>query len=472
MLLKISTNRTSARDLSFLLHKHPDRLQAVDLPAGKAHIFYPKADDETCSVCLLLDINPIDLVKNSKGNNNDFALAHYVNDRPYVASSYMSVAISKAFNTAMNGTCKQKPELVDESMPFEVKIAVLPAPKGGEILIRKLFEPLGYSVHLTRHELDEQFAEWGDSRYFTVMLKGSQKVKDLLSHLYVLIPVLDTNKHYWISQSEVEKLLQKGQGWLGSHPGKEQITKRYLKGIGGLTRNALDRLIEPVGITDVAEQTVLEDSESEVDKKKETLHNQRLKLALNELKNSNAERIIDLGCGEGKLIKLLLKEKQFTKILGMDVSFRTLEKAVERLHYNEMPPKQKERIELIQGALTYRDKRLEGYDAAAIIEVIEHLDLDRLKSFERVVFEFAKPGTVVLTTPNQEYNQLFESMETDQFRHTDHRFEWTRAEFNEWVDTVCENHGYSVIIKPVGEASEEVGAPSQMAVFRLNSDFK
>lgn len=153
MLLKISTKRAAARDLSFLLHKHPDRLQAVDLPAGKAHVFYPKADDQECSVCLLLDINPIDLVKNGKGNNNDFALAHYVNDRPYVASSYMSVALSNAFNTAMNGTCKQKPELVDEVMPFEAKIAVLPAPKGGEILIRKLFEPLGYSVELTRHKL-------------------------------------------------------------------------------------------------------------------------------------------------------------------------------------------------------------------------------------------------------------------------------------------------------------------------------
>lgn len=467
MLLKISTNRAAARDLSFLLHKHPDRLQAVGLPAGKAHVFYPKADDQECSVCLVLDINPIDLVKNSKGNNNDFALAHYVNDRPYVASSYMSVAISKAFNTAMNGTCKQKPELVEEVMPFEVKIAVLPAPKGGELLIRKLFEPLGYSVELTRHKLDGKFSEWGDSRYFTVILKGSQKVKDLLSHLYVLIPVLDTNKHYWVSQSEVEKLLQKGQGWLGSHPEKEQITKRYLKGIGGLTRNALDRLIEVEESTDDDEKETLEVSESEVDQKKESLHNQRLKLALEELKNAGAERLIDLGCGEGKLIKLLLKEKQFSKILGMDVSFRTLEKAVERLHYNEMPPKQKERIELIQGALTYRDKRLEGFDAAAIIEVIEHMDLDRLKSFERVVFKFAKPNTVVLTTPNQEYNKLFESMETDQFRHTDHRFEWTRAEFKEWVDKVCENHGYSAMIKPVGDESENVGAPSQMAVFKL-----
>ena len=471
MLLKISTNRTSARDLSFLLHKHPDRLQAVDLPAGMAHVFYPKADEQECSICLLLDINPIDLVKNSKGNNNDFALAHYVNDRPYVASSYMSVAISKAFNTAMNGTCKQKPELVEEVMPFETKIAVLPAPKGGEILIRKLFEPLGYSVELTRHKLDGTFSDWGDSRYFTVILKGSQKVKDLLSHLYVLIPVLDTNKHYWVSQSEVEKLLQKGQGWLGSHPEKEQITKRYLKGIGGLTRNALDRLIEiEESNGDDTKQILLEDSEGEIDQKKESLHNKRLKLALEELKNAGAERVIDLGCGEGKLIKLLLKEKQFSRILGMDVSFRTLEKAVDRLHYSEMPPKQKERIELIQGGLTYRDKRLEGYDAAAVIEVIEHLDTDRLKSFERVVFEFAKPNTVVLTTPNQEYNQLFESMEPGQLRHTDHRFEWTRAEFKEWVDKVCENHGYSAMIKPVGEESENVGAPSQMAVFKVKSN--
>lgn len=462
MLLNISTTHTPATDLSFLLHKHPDKLQSVELSTGEAHIFYSEATTDNCSVNLLLDINPIKLVRNNRNNSSDFALAHYVNDRPYVASSFLSVAISKAFSTALNGKCSKRPELVDQVMPFEVKVSVLPAPKGGEILIRRLFEPLGYEVELQRHLLDANFEAWGDSRYYTLSLKGDFKLKELLSHLYVLIPVLDTNKHYWVSQAEVEKLLQKGEGWLGDHPEKEQITKRYLKGLGVLTRNALDRLITT--------HTEEEHDEITIPKVKETLHKQRLKLALEELKKSGAKRVIDMGCGEGKLLKMLLMEKQFEEILGMDVSYRTLEKAMERLYYNEMPPRQKERIKLIQGALTYRDKRLDGYDAAAIVEVIEHLDLNRLKSFERVVFEFSKPKTVVLTTPNKEYNQLFEGMAPDSFRHTDHRFEWTRKEFSDWADQVAGAHGYVVDIKPVGEENEKLGAPSQMAIFKLNNN--
>jgi len=463
MLLKISTTHNPATDLSHLLHKHPEKLQAVELSSGKAHIFYPEVSASKCMVALLLDIDPIGLVRNSGGNGDDsFLLGHYVNDRPYVASSFMSVALSKAFSTAMNGTCNKHPELVDQIMPFEIEISVLPAPKGGEILIRRLFEPLGYQVNLERHQLDNKFSEWGMSKYFTLRLSGNFKLKDLLSHLYVLIPALDNEKHYWVGQHEVEKLLEKGKGWLKDHPEKEQITKRYLKGIGGLTRNALNRLLE--GDEWVENK---ESDEEQVDVVRETLHYKRLKVVLEALISSDAKTIVDLGCGEGKLLRMLLKEKQFQKILGVDVSFRELEKANDRLRVQEMAPKQKERIELMQGALTYRDKRLQGFDAAAIVEVIEHLDPNRLKAFERVVFEFAQPKTVVLTTPNREYNELFENMEAGQMRHADHRFEWTRNEFETWANQVAERNGYKVLIKPIGDVVEKVGAPSQMAVFNL-----
>jgi 3' terminal RNA ribose 2'-O-methyltransferase Hen1 len=280
--------------------------------------------------------------------------------------------------------------------------------------------------------------------------------------LYVLIPALDNEKHYWVGQHEVEKLLEKGKGWLKDHPEKEQITKRYLKGIGGLTRNAMSRLLEG--------DELIENEETDAEKEdvvKETLHYKRLKVVLEELISSDAKTIVDLGCGEGKLLRMLLKEKQFQKILGIDVSFRELEKANDRLRIQEMAPKQKERIELMQGALTYRDKRLQGFDAAAIVEVIEHLDPNRLKAFERVVFEFAQPKTVLLTTPNREYNDLFENMEAGQMRHADHRFEWTRNEFETWANQVAERNGYKVLIKPIGEEAEKVGAPSQMAIFNL-----
>ncbi len=459
MLLTLTTTYRPATDLGFLLHKHPDRFQSVDLAIGKAHIFYPESSEERTTIALLIDIDPVGMVRGKKGRQGT-TLDHYVNDRPYVASSFMSTAIAKAFSTAMNGTCSGKPELVNVKMPFEVKIAVLPSPKGGELLIRKLFEPLGYTVKLQRHILDEQFEDWGESKYFTLELSHTLTVQALLTHLYVLIPVLDNDKHYYVSQKEIDKLLDKGKGWLEDHPEKEQIVRRYLINLRGLTRKALEKLNEGED-KDIHE----EEEEPAIAEIKQSLHQQRLSLVLEKLKESGAERVVDLGCGEGKLLRMLLKEKQFTKIAGMDVSYYGLLKAKDRLRYDRMAPMQKERLELFQGALTYQDKRLEGYDAAAIVEVIEHLDEARLKSFERVVFECAQPKTVIITTPNVEYNVLFEKMEEGKLRHKDHRFEWTRAEFQQWAKRVAEKNNYKVEFLPIGEEDEKVGAPSQMGIF-------
>ena len=462
MLLTITTTHIPATDLGFLLHKHPDKFQSVDLSIGKAHIFYPVNSEKKSTIALLLDIDPIDMVRGSRNfSGKEFTLGQYVNDRPYVASSFMSVALSKAFSTAMNGKCAKKPELVATKMPFILKIAVLPVPHGGEILIRKLFEPLGYKVKLKRHILDNKFKDWGESKYFTVELSNTITTKELLSHLYVLIPALDNDKHYFVSQNEIEKLLEKGKGWLESHPEKEQITKRYLINLNSLTKQALERLNEDGKL----EENVEEQLSREEIKKKETLHQKRLAVVLEQIKMSEAKTVIDLGCGEGKLLRMLLKERQFSKIAGMDISYNELVKAKDRLHWEELAPKQKDRIELFQGALTYKDKRLEGFDAAAIVEVIEHLDENRLQSFERVVFEFARPKTVVVTTPNAEYNELFENMEAGSMRHTDHRFEWTRLEFEDWAKKVAENNNYKVQFLPVGQEEEKVGAPSQMGIF-------
>ena len=458
MLLQITTTHKPATDLGYLLHKHPDKFQSIELSIGKGHIFYPESSAHKTTVALLLDIDPIDMVR-GRSRSSNFSLGQYVNDRPYVASSFMSVALSKAFSTAMNGKCSNKPDLVDVKMPFEVNISVLPAPKGGEHLIRKLFEPLGYEVRVERHTLDEKFEDWGESKYFTVKLSNTITTRELLQHLYVLIPALDNDKHYYVSQNEIEKLLEKGKGWLSSHPEKEEITRRYLINLGSLSRQAISRLNEEEGIEE--EESINQEEK----KRKETLHQKRLGLVLEQIKKSGAESVIDLGCGEGKLIRMLLKEKQFKRITGTDVSYNELTKAKDRLHWDEMAPRQKERISLFQGALTYRDKRLEGYDAAAIVEVIEHLDENRLKSFERVIFEFAKPKTVVLTTPNGEYNILYENMEENTMRHTDHRFEWTRKQFEKWADNVAKNNNYKVEFLPIGEEDSKVGAPSQMAIF-------
>ncbi len=466
MILNITTTHFPATDLGYLLHKHPDKFQTVELSVGKAHVFYPEKSEERTTISLLLDIDPIDMVRGARNLGGDgFALGHYVNDRPYVASSFMSVAISKAFSSALNGKCKDKPELVDVKLPFEVSISVIPAPKGGEVLIRKLFEPLGYEVTLTKHQLDSKFPEWGDSKYFTLNLKHTITTKELLSHLYVLIPTLDNDKHYFVSENEIEKLLQKGEGWLKEHPEKEQIIRRYLINLNSLSRQALERLSEGEAVGDLTDELV---EKTENQKRKETLHDKRIKLVAEKLTESGAERVLDLGCGEGKLIRLLIKQKQFSEIVGMDVSYNELIKAKERLHFNEMAPTQQERLQFFQGSLTYKDKRLEWFDAAAVVEVIEHMDLNRLKAFERVLFEFAKPKTVVLTTPNQEFNVMWETLDAEDMRHDDHRFEWTRQQFEEWSNTIGEKYNYQVEIFPIGDEVGNIGAPSQMAIFKLN----
>ena len=463
MLLSLTTIHQPATDLGYLLHKHPDQFQTLDLSFGKAHVFYPEATKERTTVCLMLDLDSIDLVRASQRTSGDgFGLRDYVNDRPYVASSFLSVAISKAFGSAMNGNCSQRPELVETPFPFEVAISALPVPNGGVFLLKKFFEPLGYAVEAQRQPLDDHFPEWGESRYYSVRLRHTLTTKELLSHLYVLIPALDNDKHYFVSQSEIEKLLQKGEGWLKSHPEREQITRRYLIDLNSLSRQALDRLNESGESLPSQEAPLVPTADRA---RKETLHEKRLKLVADKLRDSGAQSVLDLGCGEGKLLVHLLKNKTMTRIGGMDVSYQSLLKAKERLHYEEMSPRQKERLVLFQGSVVYRDTRLEGYDAAAVVEVIEHLEPNRLNSFERVLFEFATPGVVVLTTPNKDYNERFETLDADEFRHEDHRFEWTRDEFAIWVKSVSEKYHYSFELFPVGDVDEKVGAPSQMVVF-------
>jgi 3' terminal RNA ribose 2'-O-methyltransferase Hen1 len=240
---------------------------------------------------------------------------------------------------------------------------------------------------------------------------------------------------------------------------------RYLRGFRTLTREALARLTEDESLDPDAEEETKEEQEQAIEAPIR-LHDARVQHVASELTSSAAKRVLDLGCGEGKLIRELLKDRQFEEIVGMDVSYRSLELASERLHLDTMPPKQKERIKLIQGSLMYRDKRLAGFDAAAVVEVIEHLDEPRLAAFERVLFEFARPQTVVLTTPNAEYNVKFETLPAGQFRHRDHRFEWTREQFQKWAKRIGERFGYSVEFKPVGDEDQKVGAPTQMGVFR------
>jgi 3' terminal RNA ribose 2'-O-methyltransferase Hen1 len=331
-------------------------------------------------------------------------------------------------------------------------------------VLRRLFEPLGYDVHASTIPMDTKFPAWGDSRYLSVRLEGLMKVKDLLEHLYVLLPVLDDDKHYWVGNDEVEKLLRRGGAWLSTHPDRELIATRYLRHDAHLTRQAVARLQED-DADDPEQLAETQDAEEEMVERPLSLNEQRLAAVIDAVGASGARRVLDLGCGEGKLTGALLKLSSIEHVVGLDVSHRCLEIAARRLHLETMTPRQRERVELLQGSLTYRDRRLEGFDLAAIVEVIEHLDQSRLDSFERVVFAHARPAYVVITTPNVEYNVRFGTLPAGTLRHRDHRFEWTRAEFETWIKGVARRHGYEVETSPIGPLDDEVGPPTQMAVF-------
>ena len=464
MLLTLSTTFEPATDLGYLLHKNPARHGSFELSFGRAHVFYPEADARRCTAALLVEVDPIGLVRGRQGPPGEGrSLEQYVNDRPYAASSFLSVAIARVFASAMSGRSKERPDLATAELPFEIRLAAVPC-RGGEPFLRRLFEPLGYEVDAVQLPLDEEEPDWGPSRYHTVTLRARRRLSDVLTHLYVLVPVLDDDKHYWVGDDEVDKLIRHGEGWLAAHPEKETIARRYLKHKRSLARLALERLlIEEITEPDeidrrgAGEEAGLEEPIK--------LNDLRLGAVVAALKQSGAKRVLDLGCGEGKLVRLLLQEKSFDEIVGVDVSHRALEIASSRLRLDRLPEMQRKRLTLLQGSLTYRDKRLQGYDAAALVEVIEHIDPSRLGALERTVFEFARPGAVVVTTPNAEYNVRFEGLPAGRFRHRDHRFEWSRAEFEAWAGRVAGRRGYSVRFLPVGPEDAEVGAPTQMAIF-------
>lgn len=456
MFLTIATRSSvpdvPATDLGFLLHKNPARPQSVEVAGGTAHVLYPEATAERCTAAVLLEVDPIGLVRSGRGRPSEgFTLGQYVNDRPYAASSLLAVALGKLFRTAMNGRCDARPALAATAVPLEIHIPALPC-RGGPTLATRFFEPLGWTVDARPIPLDPEIPSWGDSRYVDLRLTGTLRLADALNHLYVLMPVLDDAKHYWVDTEEIDKLIRAGDGWLAAHPDKDLISHRYLAHRRNLTDTALDRLTEAEGdlLEDEPATEVGDDlpgpatsaphvsSGGGSASSSPSLAAQRRATVLEVLREIGGHRVGDLGCGEGVLVAELLKDGRYDLVVATDVSSRALAQAEKRLHVREMSERQRERLRLFQSSVTYADGRLSGLDAAVLMEVVEHVDPPRLPALAKAVFGAAKPGAVVVTTPNSEYNVRFEALKAGGFRHADHRFEWTRQEFREWAEGVCD----------------------------------
>jgi SAM-dependent methyltransferase len=504
VLLTLTTTGKPATDLGYLLHKHPARLQSLQVPAGTAYVFYPEASQDRCTAALLLEVDPVALVRGRDGAHGNaargeaFALGQYVNDRPYAASSLLAMALKAVFRTAFTGRCDARPDLAAARMPLEIRVPALRC-RGGAALVRRVFGPLGWQVEAGAPLLDPAFPSWGESPYVDVRLAGEIRLADALNQLYVLLPALDDAKHYWVTADEVDKLIRAGSGWLAGHPEQALISRRYLAHQWSLTRNALARLadvddIDPEEIDNAvppeetaptgAEPTGAGPTGAEPTGAEPTgagptgtegsgaepspalpLSQQRRGAVLAVLRAAGARRVGDFGCGDGSLVRDLLADRAIEQVVAVDVSVRALQLAARRLRLADMSEQQRQRVQLFQSALTYRDDRLAGLDAAVLMEVIEHVDPPRLTALERAVFGYAAPATVVVTTPNAEHNSRYEGLADGGMRHRDHRFEWTRAEFRDWASRVASSFGYHVRFLPVGADDPEVGPSTQLAVF-------
>ncbi|TDN45240.1 3' terminal RNA ribose 2'-O-methyltransferase Hen1 [Curtobacterium flaccumfaciens] len=482
MLVTLSTRGEAAPDLSHLLHKHPGRAQSFDLSVGTAHVFYPADTDEVCTAALLLEIDAVALARSKRYGADAQALSRYVNDRPYVSTSMLALAIGQVFRSAMAGKSESRPERAAAPIDLDVALTSVPSEpdEHGVGLATRLFAPLGWAVEETRRPLDDTRPEWGDATTVGLRLRGSVRLSDALRQLTVLLPVLDDAKHYWVGDDEIGKLLRRGEGWLAEHPLRDLITTRSLAHQRSLVEDATSRLL---GLDETSDATAnsttansatansttaspTNASPTETGPAETPLYRRRAEAVLTALADTSARTVADVGCGEGALLRHLMADRTFTTVIGTDVAPRELERAERRLHLDEASDDQRARVRLLQSSVTYSDDRIAGLDAIVLMEVVEHVDPERLPALETSVFAAARPAAVVVTTPNAEHNVRFERLAAGRFRHPDHRFEWTRDEFRAWATAVGDRHGYTTEFRPIGDDDPEVGPPTQLALFR------
>lgn len=458
MLINITVTGENAKALSYILWKNPEHIFDREFSSGHVVVFFSEYSDQKATASMLVLVDTVGMVRSEWGKMS----SSYVDHRPYAASSITSVALKEAYSSAFAGKSEtaEIDAIIKQKLPVEIELSSVWT-KGGVQNVHDFFEPINYAVKAEKLPYESKWLK-SDSNVFNITLTGMQTIPDLLRHLYVLLPALDNKKHYFVDGNEIAKLLSHGEGWLETHPHKERIVSRYLIHRHNLIEEALEQLTE-----DILDEDTEEGTEEAVERPIR-LQEERLQTALAVLRTLDPAplKLGDLGCGSGDFIRLIENDRAFPEVIGMDVSSKALQLAEKRLHLDRRNAWQMPKISFIHGSLVYKDSRLKGLDAILLLEVIEHIDAAKLPIIEYNIFEFLSPGYVFVSTPNQEYNSLFPSIEKNALRHRDHRFEWTRNEFKQWSDAIAVKYSYEVEFFNIGPCDDNLGAPTQMAVFK------
>ncbi|WIM41190.1 3' terminal RNA ribose 2'-O-methyltransferase Hen1 [Paenibacillus sp. PK4536] len=478
MYLTIKATGTHASMISHLLAKNPNNLYDRTEKGARIRLVYTSFQPEETEVLLFVTPDPIDLVK---GSPDHYDITQYINDRELVVSSLFCSYIRPALGTALNG--KPKADYIDwVEHPFTLHMSMGPVASDlPDSMIESLFQPLGYEVQMERGEIDYSFDLKNRSTVRHIQISGQQTLQHMLRQLYILIPVLDNYKHYYISDDEIERLQRYGEGWLSTHPQHDLIIKRSLR-FAPLIKEYEQKVAKNEDITNVSTELSTHQAEAsemkselseDQDKQYDSNQTEPPVIRLNELRYRaiveqvsqlpQHKQIVDFGAGEGKLSVRLGEIEGVEQIWAVEPSMQSQLRAIDR--FAKLEGRTDYVIPVVTtGSLFYRDERWVDQDVIILCEVIEHINEVRLPQVIHTLFTDYRPQTLIMTTPNREYNEVYQ-MGKDEIRHTDHRFEWTRAELEQYCTQWIQDRPYTFTLSGIGEKHEQYGQPTQMVVF-------
>ena len=452
VLLLLTTTRRPATDLGRLLALESGEVHEFAVPGGIATLHLPEVSAHRCTAAVFLEWHH----RGSDLGDDQAGAGGRAPVPAHVTSDMLADAVSLVFRNALAGASGHRyPHLLRAALPLEIVIPQFPC-QAGVHLAERLFGPLGWRVLVDPVLLDARHPEWGDTGHSALTLRGTISLADAVTHLSVLLPVLvNGNKGRLAPEGRIGRLLRPYCDWLTRHPERQLIMGSYQKRRGASLVRTTDASPKAVEMAHAVRPTVV----------REGLAVERLEAVLAALARTSAERVIDLGCGTGVLLARIAQDSRYTEVVGVDDAAQALELARRRLQLELLPERQRSRIKLLQLSILRRDNRLIGFDAAILMEVIEHFDPFRLPALVINIFGHARPGTVIVTTPNLEHTLRYPGPTRSGLRHDDHRFEWSRQEFAAWVADASQRYGYVGRIQGVGTCDPQVGHPTQLAVF-------